>query len=874
MVTLDITSSFGDVPSWNAAKPETTPAPPGQGNKYLDLRLLAMGQHVTLPCFATANTVQEAIACMETMPAPVAGQVPTNIVFDPNSSWLIGMDFGVLRITDDSKSSNTAPTLLTDTASNDYFLTLQIIFNDPNLYALRIALAGEPAKIFKGLDFQIMYKKVSDTVGVYMAEITLPDAMRQIKMGEFNITLPVFAIQIFTNGDFQVDIGFPWNQDFSRSLSFQAWIITPVGPIPVMGSLGFYFGKLSSATTTKVPQTTTGTFNPVLVFGFGIQFGLGFSFSAGILSAGFSLTAIAILEGVIAKWNPYKLPALPENASQVETSYYFWFRGTVGIIGKLYGSIDFAIIKASLNVDIRIIAQITFESYAPILLSLTASVDVSLTVTINLGIFKIHISFSFSARISQSVTIAAIGGTAPWGGGSPAVAGISARRLAYAYKTSYILSAQAIQPVWSNLIKADTPVPLNGYLGLGLTMAGDTAINLTDQLACYVSLLFIQSVASPQDDKTSCIKRAFENKSIQDTDIAFEKLCKMIFRWAIASIQSTPVTKDQVEALTITDDQLKQLLDYLTDKSNPVPITSSEVATFMKQQFQFVVTAQQNAGEDNATYFPVPDDMTFAVPAYGTSYPALSYSYGSYNSLSSAYITTLASYFDELAVIMQQEAQSVNVKFAVDGNTSMSSFVFGDYFVLICRQMIQAARESLKDFKYFLNPGDTFSKIVTWVQQNGQPAYSTVELFNDNSDTLLNSAAGNKFAIENSTYIIQSADTFDAISKQGNYANGFTSVALALLNSETKNILQAGIKVQYSDSNKTVTLPGQSLTDVAAALGVSVTDLINNAGISTLSNLLLPVATIIIPPFNYTVVTNDTIKIIASKIWPYSCRAC
>jgi hypothetical protein len=861
MVTLDITSAFGNVPSWNAAKPETTPAPPGQGNKYLDLRMLAMGQHVTLPCFKTANTVEDAIACMETMPDPEPGMIP-GVTLDPDSSWLIGMDFGVLRLSDDSKKTDLE--VVTD-HTKDYFLTLQIIFNDPNLYALRVALEGEPAKVFKGLDFQIMYKKISDTVGVYMAEIALPDAMRQIKMGEFNITLPVFAIQIYTNGDFQVDLGFPWNQNFSRSLSFEAWIITPIGPIPVMGSVGLYFGKLSSATTTRVPQTTTGTFNPVLVFGFGIQFGFGFSFNAGILNAGFSLTAIAILEGLIAKWNPYQLPAVPDNNSQVETSYYFWFRGTVGIIGKLYGSIDFAIIKANLNIDIRIIVMITFESYAPILLSLTASVDVSLSVTINLGIFKIHISFSFSARISQSVTIDAFGGIAPWADASLSTLNIPARKMLSSYSKSRILITEDITPNWSNLIQADIPVSLNGYLGLGLTMAGDNAINLKDQLACYVTMLFIESVPPPQDNNTDCIKRAFLKASdIPEPDVAFEKLCKMVFRWAIASVQSAPMTSDQIDNLTITDEELKQLLDYLTNRNNPIPISSSDIENFMTQQFKFIITADPAKGESNATYFPVPDDMTFSVPAYGT-YPQLSYNYGSYNSLSANYVRDLANYFDQLAVILQQQSDCSKKLTAIDTTTSMSSFVFRDYFVLICRQMLQAGIDSLKDFKYFLSPNDSPNDIVTWVNQNGQSAYSIQELFNDNANVLLNASTGNKLTIENSNYLIQSGDTFDSISKLANYTGGFTSIALATLNNAVKNILRAGISVQYPKKTDYVTLPGQSLTDIATAIEVQVSELINNSNIISVANLLLPVATISIPPFNYSVSSNDTLKSIASK---------
>src|SRR5690606_19183603 len=124
--------------------------------------------------------------------------------------------------------------------------------------------------------------------------------------------------------------------------------------IPLLGSAGFYFGKLSSATSNRVPTVSNGTFNPVIVFGFGLQVGFGKSLELGILKAGFSLTAFGILEGVIAKWNPYALEgASTTGADQLQGSYYFMLQGSVGIIGKLYGTIDFAIIKADVNVDIK-----------------------------------------------------------------------------------------------------------------------------------------------------------------------------------------------------------------------------------------------------------------------------------------------------------------------------------------------------------------------------------------------------------------------------------------------------------------------------------------------------------------------------------------
>ena len=311
----------------------------------------------------------------------------------------------------------------------EYVFNLQVVFNDPYIYGLRIALAGESAKLFQGLDFQIMYQQVSETVGVYRSVITLPDAMRHLTIGAYSVTLPVFGIEVYTNGDFLLDVGFPWNEDFTRSFSIEG--IIPPG-IPAMGSAGFYFGKLSSASTNKVPRAANGTFNPVIVFGFGMQIGFGKSVQYGVLNAGFSVTIVGIIEGVLGKWNPYpnEPPRLANNAltgsnSQIQGDYYFWLRGTVGLIGKLYGTIDFAIIKADINVEIKLILQLTYESYVSITMTVIASVDVSVSITINLGLFRISIDFSFSMRLKETFTIDNHG-IAPWADRSLACGNLAA----------------------------------------------------------------------------------------------------------------------------------------------------------------------------------------------------------------------------------------------------------------------------------------------------------------------------------------------------------------------------------------------------------------------------------------------------------------
>ncbi|HEY6331464.1 MAG TPA: hypothetical protein VI756_19215, partial [Blastocatellia bacterium] len=717
---------------WDTSKPGTAPAPPGNGNKYFDLRLLAMGQHVTATCFKDATTVQKAIDCLGSLPDTNPGEIPA-IAFDPLSSWLIGTEFGVLRFGGDTTAAPTNGTALALAAAPTpvgYVLTMQVVFNDPRLYALRIALAGDAAKIFKGLDFQIMYRQVSDTVGVYQAEITLPDVMRHLSVGAYSITLPVFGIAVYTNGDFMVDIGFPWNEDFSRSFTIEA-IIYP--GIPLLGSAGFYFGKLSSATTNKVPAATNGTFNPVLVFGFGLQVGFGKSVQYGILSAGFSLTVVGILEGVIATWNPYQLQA-PGSNSQVQGSYYFWLRGTVGIIGKLYGSIDFAIIKADVNITIKLLLQFTYESFVSLSMSVIVSVDVSVSIKIDLGLFSIKISFSFSMKIKETFTIDNKG-VPPWTVNSAPPAGLLRgdphRRLRAAQEPlARAMLLTATEANWSNLLPASTPIGLAAYLATALAMARDEwqspgNQDPKNQQPCYAGMLFIDSVpavgsaamvAAAVDPKSasviyvrfnsrmnssaataanyalsggisitggsllaggqvvqlnlsatatpgtttvtvsSALKDAagaalnapFTKTALAVSDTSFELLCKMVLRWAIAAIQLTPMTAEQIDNLVIADADLTRLLDeILTSKdTNPTPVPAAAVESFMSAQFRLTAQVPPNlAQEADATYFPMAPALKLSLPKYGDQYPGYEYTFADYNSIDDSALAKLRAYF-------------------------------------------------------------------------------------------------------------------------------------------------------------------------------------------------------------------------------------
>jgi LysM domain len=378
-VELILTGSFlgkrfdGDnALTWDVIN-DPPPAVPGQDETLIDLRYLGLGQRIALS--NPPNTVAETIAQLRQAMKPIdtPDQNPLtgqNVIFSPNSQWLIGLDVGLLDTVD-----------------------LGFIFNDPVLYGLSIALGGERAGDLAGLRFEILYKKITNDIGMFRVELRLPEAFRHIELGEVSITLGVVVVEIYTNGNFLIDLGFPYNRAFERSFSVQVF--------PFIGRGGLYFGLLDGNTSRRVPQITNGTFAPVIELGVGLAVGVGKDISVGPLSGGIYVEVEVIFQGVLAWFNPTSSGAAPAK--------YYWVQGIAAIHGKLYGSVDFKVIKVSVTLDAYAQASVLFEAYQPTVFRLNASVSVEAEVTI---VF-VSVSFSFDVDLDVSFTIGSVQPT-PW----------------------------------------------------------------------------------------------------------------------------------------------------------------------------------------------------------------------------------------------------------------------------------------------------------------------------------------------------------------------------------------------------------------------------------------------------------------------------
>ncbi|MGZ8220287.1 MAG: hypothetical protein ACXWT0_01430 [Methylobacter sp.] len=360
--------------SWDVIN-DPPPAVPGAGISLVNLRYLGLGQRVTFSTARIPDTVAESILLLRKSMQPVtsASANPLDgqgVVYNSNSQWLIGLDIQLMETVD-----------------------LGFIFNDPVLYGLSIALSGEKAGTLAGLRFELLYKKITNDIGMFRVELRVPDAFRTFQLGAASFTLGIIVVEVYTNGNFMVDLGFPYNRNFDRSFSMSAGIF--------IGRGGFYFGVLDGNTSTRVPAITNGNFSPVLELGIGIAAGVGKEISAGILSGGIYVELEVIFQGVLGWFNP--------NSSGMASAEFFSCQGMVAIHGKLYGSVDFKVVKVSITLEAYIQVSVIYECYKKTVFALAVMVRASAKVKI----LFIKISFSFKVNLDVSFTIGSDKQT-PW----------------------------------------------------------------------------------------------------------------------------------------------------------------------------------------------------------------------------------------------------------------------------------------------------------------------------------------------------------------------------------------------------------------------------------------------------------------------------
>lgn len=630
-----------DHPEWDAADPASPPPDAGGlGKRLIDLRLLALGQHVALQHAGQMTTMKEAITALRRFTVPGSEGIPDAILFSPESNWLVGMDFGLLQV----------PPF--DAPKPVYALQLSALFNDPNIYGLRIELAGDKIPPLKGLKFEILYTRINDSIGKYHIELALPDIMRYIELGAASLVLPIVVVDVYTNGDFFVDFGFPYNLDFSRSFSITIIVLG----VPVLGSGGFYFGKLSGPTAPpRVPKTTKGEFNPVMVFGLGLQIGVGKYFQKGPLTARFSLTVVGMIEGIVATFNPKN--ALPEGGKNLDKTNYVYLQGTLGIVGILEGAVDFKIIKAKVYIRLHVIAQVTFESYRAMPISLSAGVEVAVSIKIGHGIFSITIRFSFKAHISATFTVGHDHlQDAPW------YDGVSARNFAFAAAPRLDLAP---------LPAPTTKEKLVVYATLQPTVAWDADKKAASQLA-FSLVMDCPDIAGAATGLT-----------------AFEKMADSVYAWVTQGVLAGDGRMSRSDLLDLLEELRGDTLDILP---------YAQLKAHLAEQFDLEIKFPDQT-LTTATLLPVFPFLKMKVEDEAGS-TLTEVDFASFGTCSPQYLNFLSNYFEATSTQPDDPGFAERPGFDASGAAlSLAEQLFEDYFLTLAREMVGATISWLEDEK-------------------------------------------------------------------------------------------------------------------------------------------------------------------------------
>lgn len=361
---LGVEYGENDPVTWDAINGRP-PVNVAEDEKTFELSYLGLGQHVHVEGVLAAESIKEAMQTLKEQLVPgEAGEAPEEITCDSTINWLFGIDFTV------NSSVN-----------------VKLVMNDPVLYGVLItvqAKKGSALEAFDGFGIELLYKKITDTVGMFKGEVLVPKRYRTFQLGVLTLTLGTVSLEVYTNGGFYLDLGFPHQQDFSRSFQFQ-WSI-------YNGKGGIYLGVLKDVPKLTVPRIINGNFSPILMLGIGMRVGMGRSFDFGIVSGGVSLEVFGILEGVVAVFH--------EKNTEKEDTYYY-VKAVAGISGRLFLSADLKIIAIHASVEVNASAAITIQAYRETLIEL----ELSLTLKASFKIFfiKIRFSFTFHQKLQFSI---------------------------------------------------------------------------------------------------------------------------------------------------------------------------------------------------------------------------------------------------------------------------------------------------------------------------------------------------------------------------------------------------------------------------------------------------------------------------------------
>jgi hypothetical protein len=455
-------------------------------------------------------------------------------------------------------------------------LDVAVAISDPSTYGINVVI--DP---FGGLD--VLYRRVSNDLGIFSLEYSLPGPARTMQFGAASVTLPVFRLEIHTDGGFLADFGFPWNNDFSRSCQVEVAIF--------LGSGGFYFGITSAAATDLLnfeggygfspPDVSElGKFHKTVRLGFAARVGIGRSFTIGILDAAASLTIFGGVEGAAAY----------QSGADLFSPTLYAVKGYVGLMVDISATVNFAIIRAS--VRILAYAEVGFEIRRllaksptgehhlirpPLFIFADISINITVVVEIHIGCVDIPIYLSFSANWHYEETLSSFQDDGTLTGAIAATARFGLAAPPFTWNPNY--------RYWSGMR------PLTVYATVLPCMADAADVGQTgdDDKTCAVGIMLLP---------------------VQQQQNGFGDFAKFLLGWLLLY----DVDPTQYESYPLT---LGRVTDFQTQIRDPNTTFWKDFApallTVVKNQFAVQLQALQNGQGQTESFTAIPPwpDSTF-----------------------------------------------------------------------------------------------------------------------------------------------------------------------------------------------------------------------------------------------------------------------
>ncbi len=608
------------------------PLPPQKSSSttLFEFKYLGLGQRVgPRPITNTDDPLNAIFEELETQftandPATILKELATNF-YHPDRNWFIATHVVIVG------------------------WDIKVLFNDPAMYGLRISVPMTPPSPFMGLLFEILYQKLGPNLGVYYGALTLPYFLRRIVLQGIILILPGFSVWIYTNGDFRVHVGWPLGDS---SVGIQVGIL--------VGIAGFYFGKLSSGDNPGAQPSVN--YNPIIIFGIGLSIYVKQGFSVSVFSATLAVSVTATLQGLLA-WRAGNGTSGPPD--------HYWFAGTAGLSVLIQGTVDFAILKASVVISLQASASIAFETGCMTVIAVSASVSVS--VSVKVIFFTIHLSFS--ASISHQFTIGSGPQARITGPVDPDLSGFvlpSLSREQYQARTfaarfmEHVAMHRGAETAWRMgraALAAASPQPIDVYFALQ-----PTAVYTTPSPS-------IQVVAS----------LLMESPSSSSSGSAFELLVDALIDWLVTNYSAPDLPWST---------RLAQVAAELGSGGNPPGPAFGGRAGFAAAIDGFLETnvSLQIHGVDGSGSAPfngpaavLPMLNTLQL-SYANPSPVL-VDFSTYNLTPPQYPEAVTAYFEELSWSggSGTSASGDSVSSPPD---SMAGFLLHDYFLLLARRVV------------------------------------------------------------------------------------------------------------------------------------------------------------------------------------------